>query len=673
MNSIRLCSARSKMMKSPKRTAVLDGLEPRRLFSTFNVSTLLDVEDGSLRTALLRADFNPGADTITFDPGLSGTLLLEGGELIISDPAGVTIQGPGASVISISGGNTTRVFDIDPGAAATITGLTITNGRPSNNTGPGNIQSDGNLTLSNCVITLGSSNDILRVGGGLNATGITNINDCQFIDNGRLVHDGTIATSSAGAIANSGDMTILRSSFLDNGAQAQGGTIISNGKLTIIDSTISGGRVGAIAGGIYFGGQLGRASLRIVNSTITDNEKGAIVNFGNSTANDFISATIVNSTISGQTGAALVSQKPSSRFFVIQSTITQNATGISNTVGAQVVLANSIVSGNTNDFTGDWFSAGGNYLGGNALLGSFANHGGPTQTYVPARNSPAVDIGRTQYAIDPGPDGYLDTPDDLPLTTDQRGTGFARFKGPAVDAGAVEVTPAVGGSVVVDPTDPNRSVLMISGSGDDDTIAITRGSSNASVNVTGNGVLVGAFTFNGRIVIDGGDGVDTITIDPLVTRSVMIFGGAGADIITGGGGDDVIVGGDGADRITGGIGDDLLIGGADADQINGNAGDDILIGGQTIYDLHTDANAKALSQLIDAWGTTRFYLANVLLVGLGIGPSHPYKLNGSTVSDDGVQDALTGGAGQDWFLGNFIGAGAKDTTDRGFLEIALDA
>jgi hypothetical protein len=92
-----------------------------------------------------------------------------------------------------------------------------------------------------------------------------------------------------------------------------------------------------------------------------------------------------------------------------------------------------------------------------------------------------------------------------------------------------------------------------------------------------------------------------------------------------------------------------------------------------MYDLHTDANIKALSTLEDAWSTTPVYLVNVLLLGLGIGPSHPYSLNGSTVADDGVNDALSGGAGQDWFLGNFIGAGARDTTDRRLLEFALDA
>jgi hypothetical protein len=672
MNSIHSRSLRSNRKSRRAHHALIDKLEPRRLFSTFIVSNFADTGVGSLRTAIDRANSNAGADTITFDPGLSGTLALNS-ELIISDQAGLSIEGPGSSVISISGGNTTRVLNIDPGAAATISGLTITHGRPSDNTGPGNIQSDGILTLSNCVISLGSSNDVSHVGGGLNASGITNITDCQFLYNGMLQPDSTLVTASAGAIANSGDMTILRSTFFHNGAQAHGGTILNTGHLTLIDSTIEGGRVGIAGGGIYTGGTLGQTSVRIVNSTIIDNDKGGIWNAGNFAANDFIPVNIVNSTIGAHAEYGLVSQRPSSRFFILQSTITANATGISNPGDAQIVIANSIVSGNTTDFDGNWFGLGGNYTGGNALLGPLQNNGGPTQTYLPSAHSPAVNIGLARYAIDPGPDTFFETPDDVPLTTDQRGDGFARVKGPAVDAGAVEVTPAVGGGVVADPNDPGRSMLVISGSSEDDTIAITRGSSNSSVAVTGDGVVIGEFTFNGRIIIDGGDGADMITVDPLVKRSVIVFAGTGADTVIGGGGDDVIVGADGADQISGGAGGDLLIGGADADQVSGGAGDDILIGGRTMYDLHTDANIKALSTLEDAWSTTPVYLVNVLLLGLGIGPSHPYSLNGSTVADDGVNDALSGGAGQDWFLGNFIGAGARDTTDRRLLEFALDA
>jgi hypothetical protein len=50
-----------------------------------------------------------------------------------------------------------------------------------------------------------------------------------------------------------------------------------------------------------------------------------------------------------------------------------------------------------------------------------------------------------------------------------------------------------------------------------------------------------------------------------------------------------------------------------------------------------------------------------MLTGGGLTGS--YVLNATTVSDDGVADTLTGGAGLDWFW-----AGSQDTTDRSHTE-----
>lgn len=55
--------------------------------------------------------------------------------------------------------------------------------------------------------------------------------------------------------------------------------------------------------------------------------------------------------------------------------------------------------------------------------------------------------------------------------------------------------------------------------------------------------------------------------------------GGGADILSGGQGDDTIYGGGGADVLDGGQGDDALMGGAGDDQLDGGKGDDIIDGG----------------------------------------------------------------------------------------------
>ena len=78
-------------------------LEDRSLPSTFTVTNLLDSGPGSLRAAVTAANANPGADSIDFAP--TGTIALTSGELDITD--GLTINGPGASALTVSGNHAT--------------------------------------------------------------------------------------------------------------------------------------------------------------------------------------------------------------------------------------------------------------------------------------------------------------------------------------------------------------------------------------------------------------------------------------------------------------------------------------------------------------------------------------------------------------------------------------
>jgi Ca2+-binding RTX toxin-like protein len=57
-------------------------------------------------------------------------------------------------------------------------------------------------------------------------------------------------------------------------------------------------------------------------------------------------------------------------------------------------------------------------------------------------------------------------------------------------------------------------------------------------------------------------------------------GGAGADKLKGGKGDDLLVGGPGDDDLKGEHGDDVLLGGTGADKLKGGKGDDVLDGGE---------------------------------------------------------------------------------------------
>ncbi len=87
-----------------------------------------------------------------------------------------------------------------------------------------------------------------------------------------------------------------------------------------------------------------------------------------------------------------------------------------------------------------------------------------------------------------------------------------------------------------------------------------------------------------NIVVEGGDGDDTITTGAGDDRidggagNDTIFSGAGRDDIFGGSGNDVITGGDGVNIIHGGDGNDEITAGAGTNFIEGGAGDDVITG-----------------------------------------------------------------------------------------------
>jgi hypothetical protein len=94
-----------------------------------------------LRQAILDANGNVGHDTIDFSVG--GTIALTDAVPAIGDD--LTIAGPGAEQLAVSGDNAYQVFHIASGAAVTITGLTVRDGSA---TSGGGILSEGDLHLS---------------------------------------------------------------------------------------------------------------------------------------------------------------------------------------------------------------------------------------------------------------------------------------------------------------------------------------------------------------------------------------------------------------------------------------------------------------------------------------------------------------------------------------------
>src|SRR5207244_1690279 len=147
---------------TPRFRPQLEVLEGRDVPSTLTVMNNLDSGPGSLRADIAAAH---NKDTIVFAPSLDGqTITLTSGELVINK--NLTIQGPGASQLAISGNyqlwagvpTGVRVFEVDA-VTATIAGLTIrdgnapTNGAPTYGGGGGILNWGGNLTVKDCTLS----------------------------------------------------------------------------------------------------------------------------------------------------------------------------------------------------------------------------------------------------------------------------------------------------------------------------------------------------------------------------------------------------------------------------------------------------------------------------------------------------------------------------------------
>jgi len=316
--------------------------------STWIVTKIIDTDDGvcnadcSLREAVAatNADVNPSL--ITFDPivfSSSQTITLLLGQLAVNNGRQVTIAGPSADLLTISGNNSSRIFRFKSEANVNLSGVRLTNGNGvgegfGNNEG-GAIYVEGNgqgtqLTITNSVFT-GNHAD---VGGALRINGLSNvsISDSNISGNSAIGNPG-----GGGVYAYGSNLTLQGCTVSNNIANYQSGFYgavgaAGSGSLTISDSVIDGNS-STNTGGIGIG-----VSATIANTTVSNNSNTGI-NVGAVT-------TISGSTISGNTGGGIFA----SRFLSItDSLITGNSAtnggGVSG--GENFVISNSTLSNNT--------------------------------------------------------------------------------------------------------------------------------------------------------------------------------------------------------------------------------------------------------------------------------------------------------------------------------------
>ena len=234
----------------------LEALGDRLVPSTLTVTNNLDSGPGSLRADIAAAQ---SGDTIVFDPSLNGqTIALTSGVLDINK--NLTIQGPGAGQLAISGNHTSQVFKVEAAVQATLSGLTISNGSSTTSAG-GGIDNFGNLTISACTV---SNNYDSGQGGG-----IDNEYRATLTINNSTV-SGNYAQNYGGGIYNDGSLSLTASVVQQNRA-VDGGGIWNGGSATISSSTVSGnlaygGDSTGFGGGIYNAG-----TMSLSASTVTGN------------------------------------------------------------------------------------------------------------------------------------------------------------------------------------------------------------------------------------------------------------------------------------------------------------------------------------------------------------------------------------------------------------------
>jgi Ca2+-binding RTX toxin-like protein len=207
-----------------------------------------------------------------------------------------------------------------------------------------------------------------------------------------------------------------------------------------------------------------------------------------------------------------------------------------------------------------------------------------------------------------------------------------------------------------------------------DTLDFSALTTAVTVNLTNDSLLA---VMNHRIVWVGGAG-QSANFENVIGGSAndqitgnatnnLLAGNGGNDTISGDAGNDILLGGAGNDTLKGISGQNLLIGGAGGDLLLGGTGSDLLFGGSSLYDTSLDGWQPLLAEWMQA---TAYQTRVDHLQGTPGGVNNGQNLNSSTAKDDTGADYLSGGAGQDWFLGNSVQDVLMDrTVDEVFTHI----
>jgi hypothetical protein len=418
------------------------------------VGTNTICDDGTghctLRAAIEASNSHPGIDGIDFaiptsDPGFdpgTGAWTINLTKALPDVSADVGITGPGAEVLIVrrDTGGDYRIFNVTVIGTVTFSGLTISNGFAP----------------------------VALKGGGINnsSTGIVNVINCTISDN-----HAPVFSFGAGIANFTGTLNVTNCTVSGNSSFASGGGIFNDGGgVNVTNSTLSGNSASGDGGGIdnFIAGGI----VNVTNCTLSGNS--AVFN-GGGIDNEADAAMTVKSSVIALNTAATAGPDINNGGNILSQGF--------NLIGENDGAEASFPAGNpnaNNDIVGTSALPVDPKLDSNGLQ----DNGGPTQTIALLVGSPALDKGTSNG-----------------LTTDQRGTGFARiFDDPAIanavggdgtDVGAFEVQAPLPTPTPSPSPSPSPSPFPT-------PIPTTLGNISTRLRVeTGDNVLIGGFIITG--------------------------------------------------------------------------------------------------------------------------------------------------------------------------------
>jgi CSLREA domain-containing protein len=276
---------------------------------------------------------------------------------------------------------------------------------------------------------------IFRVAAGASGTILRNLK----------VRNGLSDDSGGGIMIEAGSVVTASDLWLNGNHAGGGGGIANAGNLTIVRSLIDSNDAN-IFGADNLGGGIAnlnaQTTLKIINSTITGNtgaRSGAIDNAG--------SVTLINSTVARNFASDACSTMCNAAAGTVtvlntligsdsQSAIRSALSGTFTSLGNNIVTDARGTTGFTNGVNGDQVSDS-NAI--DPMIGTLSNNGGETDTLPLMSGSPAVDHGNACVSI--GNCSGL----QVFVRTDQRSGYFRGFLAP-IDVGAFELNAPNGAS-----------------------------------------------------------------------------------------------------------------------------------------------------------------------------------------------------------------------------------